>query len=179
VPDDDEDKDLSKRKTLTMRFLITIGPCENDATKNAGANAKVDDKNFADMMAYNEEMTRAGVLVTAEGLLPGGIKKRVIVSGAQRTVVDGPFAETKEVLGGFYVLEVDSEEEAIGWVKRFPAKSGHDRTVEVRQLTSLSDLQPEFQKRIAEVAPKWSASLWRTREPAAKSSTAPARATRS
>ena len=175
----DEDPYIQTRETLTMRFLITIGPCENDATKNAGPNAKVDDKNFADMMAYNEEMTRAGVLVTAEGLLPGGIRKRVMVSGAQRTVVDGPFAEAKEVLGGFYVLEVDSEEEAIGWVKRFPAKAGRDQVVEMRQLTSLSDLQPEFQKRIAETAPKWSAGLWRSQEKTSKSPTTPARATRS
>lgn len=164
---------------MTMRFLITIGPCENDATKNAKADAHFDEKNFADKMAYNEEMTRAGVLVTAEGLLPGGMRKRVIVSGAKRTVVDGPFAEAKEVLGGFYVIEVDSEEEALGWVKRFPAKAGREETVEIRQLTSLSDLQPEFQKRIAEVAPKWSSGLWRSQEPVTKSSGAPVRATRS
>jgi hypothetical protein len=162
-----------------MRFLITIGPCGNDATKNANGNAQFDAKNFADKMAYNEEMTRAGVLVTAEGLLPGGMRKRVVVSGADRTVLDGPFAEAKEVLGGFYVIEVDSEEEAIGWVKRYPAKSGHEEVVEIRQLTSLSDLQPEYQKRIAETAPKWSAGLWRTQDKATKSSNAPARATRS
>jgi hypothetical protein len=161
-----------------MRFLITIGPCENDATKNANGNAPFDDKSFADKMAYNEEMTRAGVLVTAEGLLPGGMRKRVIVSGAKRTVVDGPFAEAKEVLGGFYVIEVDSEEEALGWVKRFPAKAGREEVVEIRQLTALSDLQPEYQKRIAEVAPKWSAGLWRT-QAAAKPTNTPARATRS
>ena len=162
-----------------MRFLMTIPPCTNDATKTADGSKPFDEARFVAMMQFNEELTRAGVLVTAEGLLPNGLRTRVETNTAgKRVVVDGPFAEAKEVLGGFYLIEVDSAEEAIGWAKRHPGGPGHD-TVEIRQLTELSDLVPEMQKLIAKTAPLWSSRLWRTKEHEGAVDPMPARASRS
>ena len=165
-----------------MRFLMTMAPCTNDATKNADGSKPFDEALFTKMMLFNEEMTRAGVLVAAEGLLPNGVRARVETNSAgKRIVVDGPFAEAKEVLGGFYLIEVDSVEEAIGWAKRHPGGPGHD-SLDLRQLTSLSDLNADAQKMILKNAPLWSSRLWRTKEPqgaAGQVDPMPARASRS
>jgi hypothetical protein len=147
-----------------MRFLMTMGPCTTNAGKDADASKPFDEKLFTAMMNFNEEMTRAGVLIAAEGLLPNGLRTRVETNSAgKRAVVDGPYAETKEVLGGFYLIEVDSAEEAIGWAKRHPGGPGHD-TIDIRQLTELSDLTPDAQKMIAKSAPLWSSRLWRSKD---------------
>ncbi len=142
-----------------MRFLITAGPCETDARKEA--TRPFDAALFSAYMEYNEEMAKAGVLVVAEGLNPDGFRARVALAGAKRAVVDGPFAESKELLGGFYVIEVASKQEAIDWALRHPAGLGSHDVLEIRQLTELSDLEPKYQALIAEAAPTWSAPLWR------------------
>ena len=142
-----------------MRFLITAGPCETDARKEA--TKPFDAALFSAYMNYNEAMAKAGVLVVAEGLNPDGFRARVVLDGSKRTVVDGPFAESKELLGGFYVIEVTSRDEAIAWALRHPAGLGEGDALEIRQLTELSDLEPKHQALIAEAAPTWSAALWR------------------
>ena len=142
-----------------MRFLITTKPCETDARK--AATKPFDVALFAAYMRFNEEMAKAGVLVVAEGLNPDGFRARVALDGTKRAVVDGPFAETKEVLGGFYVIEVSSKEEAVDWALRHPAPLGAGDVLEIRQLTELSDLESKYQALIAEAAPTWSAPRWR------------------
>jgi hypothetical protein len=161
-----------------MRFLITKGPCGNDATKSADPANGFDETKFVAMMQYNEEMTRAGVLITAEGLKPDGVRVRVETSAGKQTVVDGPFTETKELLGGFYVIEVDTAGEAIGWAKRHPGWTGNE-SLEIRQLTELSDLMPQVQKLIAKSAPLWSSRLWRTKDSKGVVDPMPVRSSRS
>jgi len=142
-----------------MRFLITAGPCNNDARPEA--EQPPDEGLLAEHMKFNEEMAKAGVLIASEGIYPGGARARVAISGGKRTVVDGPFTESKELLGGLYLIEVDSLDEAIGWMLKQPGGLGHDDVLEIRQLTELSDLTPKIQQIISEVAPTWSAPLWR------------------
>ena len=142
-----------------MRFLITAGPCNNDARPEAGQPP--DEGLLAKHMKFNEEMAKAGVLIASEGIYPGGARARVAVSGGKRTVLDGPFTESKELLGGLYLIECGSLEEAVGWALKSPVGFGHDDVLEIRQLTELSDLTPKFQQLISEVAPNWSAPLWR------------------
>jgi hypothetical protein len=142
-----------------MRFLITAGPCDNDARPEA--ETPPDEGLIAAYMKFNEEMAKAGVLIASEGIYPGGARARVAIAGGKRTVVDGPFTEAKELLGGLYLIEVDSLDEAIGWMLKHPAGLGHDDVLEIRQLTELSDLTPQIQQVIAAAAPTWSAPLWR------------------
>ena len=142
-----------------MRFLITAGPCDNDARPEA--ETPPDEGLLAAYMKFNEEMTQAGVLIASEGLYPGGARARVAIVGGKRTVVDGPFTESKELLGGLYLIEADSLDEAIAWALKAPVGLGTDDVLEIRQLTELSDLTPRIQQVIAEAAPTWSAPLWR------------------
>jgi hypothetical protein len=144
-----------------MRFLITAGPCKTDA--RVVAETPLDEGLFAAYMKYNEDMARAGVLIVAEGINPDGARARVASSGGKRSVVDGPFAESKEVIGGFYLIEAGSLQEAIDWALKRPVGLGTDDVLEIRQLTELSDLTPNVQHAIAEAAPTWSAPLWRPR----------------
>ncbi len=144
-----------------MRFIITAQP---------GAERKADDppaafdaELFKAYMRFNEEMHKAGVLVASEGLNPAAPGARIAVAGGRRYVVDGPFAESKELVGGFYLIEVDSLDEAIRWALRAPSGFGADDILEVRQLTGAADLPPDLLKLIAEAAPTWSASAWQSR----------------
>ncbi len=142
-----------------MRFLILPKPSETEgAPKGSGA---LDEKVFTAYMAFNEEMARAGVLLAAEGLNPAGAHARVTLSRGKRTLVDGPFTETKELLGGFYLIEVKSKDEAIDWARRCPVGLGGDEVLEIHQMTELSDLPPRLREIIGAVAPTWSAKLWR------------------
>ncbi len=143
-----------------MRFLIIPKP---DGSAAAAADAaSLDESVFAAYMRYNEEMHLAGVLVASEGLNPAGSEARVAITGGRRTVVDGPFAEAKELIGGFYVLEVGSRQEAVEWALRCPVGLGNDEVLEIHQMTELGDLPPRFQEIIADVAPEWSSSLARS-----------------
>jgi hypothetical protein len=115
-------------------------------------------------MQFNEEMHKAGVLVASEGLNPAARGARIAVSQGKRYVVDGPFAESKELVGGFYIVEVASLEEAIGWALRAPSGMGTDDVLEVRQLTGAGDIPPEILKIIESAAPTWSRSVWQARK---------------
>jgi hypothetical protein len=140
-----------------MRFIITAAPDPN-APKKAEADAPPDEKLLAAYMKFNEDMHKAGVLIASEGLNPARKGARVGISGGKRAVLDGPFVETKELVGGFYLIEVGSLEEAIEWALRCPTGLGSDDVLTIHPMTEASDIPPEFLKLIKEVAPTWSAS---------------------
>lgn len=120
-----------------MRFMV-IGK----ATKETEAGVPPDPKLFEEVGKYNAELMKAGVLVAAEGLHPTSKGARVRFSGDKRTVIDGPFAETKELIAGFWILQVRSLEEAIEWVKRSPSCFGDESEVEIRQVFEMEELSP-------------------------------------
>ncbi|MFN7959667.1 MAG: YciI family protein [Thermoanaerobaculia bacterium] len=140
-----------------MRFLITAQPGPN--SHHPGPNDLFDEKLFVAYMKYNEEMHKAGVLVAAEGLNPEGKGARIEVKDGKRVVVDGPFAEAKELVGGFYVVEVGSLEEAVAWALRCPTGMGFDDIQEIRPLTTDADLPPHLLDLIRQSAPEWSRTL--------------------
>jgi hypothetical protein len=127
-----------------MRFLVMV-----KATKDSEAGVMPSEKLLADMGKFNEELVKAGVMLAAEGLQQSSKGVRVRFSGAKRTVVDGPFAESKELVAGFWIWQVKSKEEAIEWVKRCPNPHEGDSEIEIRQILDISDwgeLTPELQK---------------------------------
>ena len=145
-----------------MRFIITAqaSPDQDDRETQGG----FDENLLRAYMQFNEEMHKAGVLVASEGLNPAARGARIAVSNGQRRVVDGPFAESKELVGGFYIVEVDSLDEAIEWALRAPFGMGTDDVLEVRQLTGAGDIPPEILKIIESAAPTWSRSVWQARK---------------
>ena len=129
-----------------MRFMVIV-----KADKNSEAGALPDQKCLADMTKFNEELVKAGVLLAAEGLHPSSKGARVRFSGNKRTVIDGPFAETKELVAGFWLFQVKSKEEAIEWVKRAPNPfPGTESEVEIRQVFEAEDFGPEFTPELRE-----------------------------
>jgi len=128
-----------------MRFMILI-----KASKDSEAGIPPSKELFEQMAKYNEQLVKAGVMLAGEGLHPSSKGARVEFAGDKRTVVDGPFTETKELVAGFWILQVKSKEEAIEWVKRIPNPDGAHGEVEIRQIFELSDFQtmtPELEKR--------------------------------
>jgi hypothetical protein len=114
------------------------------ANKDTEAGKMPEEKLIADMAAYHEELVKAGVLLDASGLQPSAKGARINYSGGKRTVVDGPFAESKELIAGYTLIQVKSREEAMEWAKRFPAPHGDaaEGEVEIRQLYELEDFGP-------------------------------------
>ena len=125
-----------------MRFMILV-----KADKDSEAGILPDQEILDAMMKYNEELAQAGVLLTAEGLHPSAKGARVRFSGGQRTVIDGPFAETKELIAGFWLWQVQSKEEAIEWVKRCPMEEAE---IEIRQVFEAEDFGPAFTPELRE-----------------------------
>jgi len=119
-----------------MKFMILV-----KATKDSEAGVMPTEKLFADMAAYHEELVKAGILVDASGLQRSEKGWRIRYSGNKRTVVDGPFTETKDLVAGYTVINVSSREEALEWTKRFPNPSidGGAAEIEVRQYFELGD----------------------------------------
>jgi hypothetical protein len=117
-----------------MRFMILI-----KADKNSEAGVMPDEKLMTEMGKFNEELVKAGVMLAGEGLHPSSKGARVRFSGQQRTVIDGPFSETKELIAGFWLWEVKSREEAIEWVKRCPNPMGGESEIEIRQVFETAD----------------------------------------
>jgi hypothetical protein len=144
-----------------MRFLITAASDTN--TKGAAPEAPFDTKLFATYMKFNEDMHKAGVLVASEGINPSGKGARVGISGGKRVVLDGPYTESKELVGGFYLIEVESREEAIEWALRCPTGLGIDDVLTIHPMTEASDIPEDLLKLTREVAPEWSAS-WKARK---------------
>jgi len=129
-----------------MRFMILV-----KADKNSEAGVLPDEKLLAEMGKFNEELVKAGVMLAGEGLQPSSKGARVKFSGSKRTVVDGPFAETKELIAGFWLWQVKSKEEAIEWVKRCPNPfPGRESEIEIRQLFEAEDFGAEFTPELRE-----------------------------
>jgi hypothetical protein len=123
-----------------MRFMVMV-----KADKNSEAGALPDEKLLAEMGKFNDELVKAGVLLAAEGLHPSSKGAKVRFSGTKRTVIDGPFSETKELVAGFWLFQVKSKEEAIEWVKRAPNPfPGTESEIEIRQVFEAEDFGPEF-----------------------------------
>ena len=122
-----------------MRFMVII---KADAKSEAGEMPS--ERLLNEMGKYNEELVKAGVMLAGEGLHPSSKGARVRFSGTKRTVVDGPFLETKELVAGFWLIQVKSKEEAIEWVKRIPNPDGADTEVEIRQVFEAEDFGAEF-----------------------------------
>jgi hypothetical protein len=122
-----------------MRFLILV-----KASRDSEAGVMPEEKLIGEMAKYHEELVKAGALLDASGLQPSSKGWRIKYSGKKRTVTDGPFAETKELIAGYTLIQVKSRQEAIEWTKRYPnpAGEGKDAEIEVRQLFELEDFGP-------------------------------------
>ena len=128
-----------------MRFMIIV-----KASPESEAGKMPSEQLLADMGKFNEELVKAGVMLAGEGLHPSSKGARVQFSGSKRTVVDGPFAETKELIAGFWLIQVKSKEEAIEWVKRCPNPMESDSEIEIRQVFEAEDFGAEFTPELRE-----------------------------
>ncbi|KJS32345.1 MAG: hypothetical protein VR64_07475 [Desulfatitalea sp. BRH_c12] len=122
-----------------MRYMIIV-----KATKDSESGSLPEEKLIAAMAAYHEELSKAGMLLDASGLRPSSEGWRIRYSGEKRSFVDGPFAETKELIAGYTLIEADSKQEALEWTRRFPnpAMDGGDGEIEVRRLMELDEFSP-------------------------------------
>jgi hypothetical protein len=114
------------------------------ADKNTEAGVLPDEKMLTDMGKFNEELVKAGIMLAGDGLHPSSKGARVKFSGTKRTVIDGPFAESKELIAGYWIWQVKSKEEAIEWVKRCPNPTGAESEIEIRQLFEADDFGEEY-----------------------------------
>ena len=133
-----------------MRFMVMI-----KATEESEAGVLPSEELLTAMGKYNEELVKAGVMLAGEGLQPSSKGARVRFSGDKRTVIDGPFTETKELIAGFWIIQVKSKEEAIEWVKRVPNPTGEEGEIEIRQIFEAADfgeaLTPELRDQEARI----------------------------
>ncbi|MGH4023447.1 MAG: YciI family protein [Pseudonocardiaceae bacterium] len=128
-----------------MRFMVMV-----KATQDSEAGVLPSEELLTEMGRYNEELVKAGVMLAGEGLQPSSKGARVRFSGEQRTVIDGPFTETKELVAGFWLIQVASLDEAIEWVKRCPNPMNEESEIEIRQVFEADDfgdiLTPELRE---------------------------------
>jgi hypothetical protein len=124
-----------------MRFMIMV-----KANENTEAGVMPTEEELAAMGAFNEQLVQAGILLAGDGLHPSSRGARVHFSGDKRTVVDGPFTEAKELIAGYWIVQVKSLEEAIEWVKRVPNPTGEEAQIEIRQVFEADDfdMSPEL-----------------------------------
>jgi hypothetical protein len=128
-----------------MRFMMLMIP---KGYENATPGTMPDARAVAAMMKYNESLQQAGVLLALDGLHPPSMGARISFSGGKPRVTDGPFAEAKEVLGGYWMIQVKSKEEAIEWASRCPASD--NEVIEVRQVQEMSDFPPDVAQAVSE-----------------------------
>ena len=128
-----------------MRVMVIV-----KATKDSEAGVMPGQELLTAMGQYNEELVKAGVMLAGEGLHPSAKGKRIRFSGSKRTVIDGPFAETKELIAGFWLWQVDSLEEAVEWVKRCPNPMPGDSDIEIRPVFEAEDFGAEFTPELRE-----------------------------
>ena len=128
-----------------MRVMVIV-----KADKDSEAGTLPDQKMLAQMGNFNDELVKAGVMLAAEGLQASSKGTRVKFSEGKRTVIDGPFAETKELIAGFWLFQVKSKEEAIEWVKRCPNPTGTEAVIEIRQVFEASDFGPALTPELRE-----------------------------
>jgi hypothetical protein len=122
-----------------MRFMVLI-----KANEKSEAGVMPSERLLTEMGKFNEELVKAGVLLAGEGLHPSSKGARIHFSGSKRSVIDGPFPETKQLVAGFWLIQVSSREEAIEWVKRIPNPDGDEAEVEIRQVFEAEDFGPEL-----------------------------------
>ena len=127
-----------------MRFMMLMIPLGYEA---APPDVKLDPERVAAMMRYNEALKDAGVLITLDGLHPPSTGARVSFPGGKPVVTDGPFTESKEVLGGYWMIDVKSREDAIAWASKCPASE--NEIIEIRQVQEMSDFPPDVQQAAA------------------------------
>ncbi len=128
-----------------MRMMVIV-----KASKASEAGEMPDQKMLTEMGRFNEELANAGIMVAGEGLHPTSRGKRVRFSGPKRTVFDGPFAETKELIAGYWIWNVRSMDEAVEWVKRCPNPHNEDSDIEIRQIFEAEDFGAEFTPELQE-----------------------------
>jgi hypothetical protein len=122
-----------------MRVMVIV-----KATKDSEAGVMPTEQMFSEMLAYNDQLVKAGIMLAGDGLHPSSKGKRIRFDGAKRTVIDGPFAETKELIAGFWIWQVRSMDEAIEWVKRCPNPMPGESEIEVRQIFEADDFGAEL-----------------------------------
>ena len=136
-----------------MRVMVIV-----KASKDSEAGVLPDERLLSDMLKYNEELVKAGVMLAGEGLQASSKGARVHFSGTKRTVTDGPFAETKELIAGYWMWQVRSMDEAIEWVRRCPNPHNEDSIIEIRPVFEADDfgpnLTPELKEKEAELRRK-------------------------
>jgi hypothetical protein len=130
---------------MKMRFMVIV-----KATSDSEAGVMPSEELLTEMGKFNEELANAGVMLAGEGLHPSSKGARVKFSGAKRTVIDGPFAETKELIAGYWLWRVNSKEEAIEWAKRVPNPTGDEGEIEIRQVFEAEDFGDEFTPELRE-----------------------------
>ncbi len=128
-----------------MRVIVMV-----KATKESEAGVLPDERLLTEMGKYNEELVKAGIMLAGEGLHPSSRGKRVRFSGTKRTVVDGPFAETKELIAGYWLWQVKSMDEAVEWLKKCPNPHNEESEVEIRQVFEAEDFGAEFTPELRE-----------------------------
>jgi hypothetical protein len=137
-----------------MRFMIIV-----KASKDSEAGVMPSEQLLTEMGKFNEELVKAGVMLAGEGLHPSAKGARVKFSGNQRIVIDGPFAETKDLIAGFWMWQVKSKEEAIEWVKRCPNPHSGESEIEIRQVFEAEDFGAEFTPELREQEERLRAQL--------------------
>jgi hypothetical protein len=135
----------NQKGEMPMRFMIIV-----KATKDSEAGVMPSEQLLTEMGKFNEELMKAGIMLAGDGLHPSSKGARVRFSGKQRTVIDGPFAETKELIAGFWLWKVNSKEEAIEWVKRCPNPHAGESEIEIRQVFEAEDFGAEFTPELRE-----------------------------
>ena len=143
-----------------MRFMVIV-----KATKESEAGEMPSTELLTAMGKYNEELVKAGIMLAGDGLHPSSKGARVRFSGAKRTVIDGPFAETKELIAGFWIWQVRSLDEAIEWVKRCPNPMSGESDIEIRQVFEAEDFGEAFTPELREQEERLRPRPRRTREP--------------
>ena len=128
-----------------MRVMVLV-----KANKDTEAGVMPSNELIAEMTKFNEQLVKAGIMLAGEGLQPTSKAKRIQFSGAKRTVIDGPFTETKELIAGYWLWQVKSLEEAVDWAKRCPNPTGEESVLEIRPLFEVEDFGPELTPELRE-----------------------------
>jgi hypothetical protein len=134
-----------------MRFMMVILANSDSFSKDKPAEIK-DRKGFAEMGKYNDQLKKAGILLAMDGLTPPAMGARLTYKGGKAKITDGPFTEAKEVIAGYWMIDVKSREEALEWASRIPCME--EGTVEVRRVVEIADFDPDIQKKFAESGAK-------------------------
>jgi len=144
-----------------MRVMVIV-----KATKNSEAGLMPSEKLLAEMGAFNEQLVKAGVMLAGDGLHPSRKGKRVRFAGGKKTVVDGPFAETKELIAGYWIWQVKSMEEALEWIRRCPdPMPGEESEIEIRPVFEFEDFGKDFTPELRDRAKRLRAEMESQRKP--------------